>query len=72
MDNIKKDEAQDQKHDELAESLNDLFSSVTTMIKSELQVKPLTLYANALRYEIAPLFRKSTVIFIDLFCHNLR
>jgi hypothetical protein len=25
-----------------------------------------------LRYEIAPLFRKSTVIFIDLFCHNLR
>lgn len=37
MDNIKKDEAQDQKHDELAESLNDLFSSVATMIKSELQ-----------------------------------
>jgi hypothetical protein len=68
MDNIKKDEAQDQKHDELAESLNDLFSSVTTMIKSELQVKPLTLSpplsnillitnsANALRFEIAPLF----------------
>lgn len=40
MDNMKKDEAQDQKHDELAESLNDLFSSVSTMIKSELQVKP--------------------------------
>lgn len=39
MDNIKKDEAQDQKPDELAESLNDLFSSVATMIKSELQVK---------------------------------
>lgn len=37
MDNIKKDEAQDQKRDELAESLNDLFSSVATMIKSELQ-----------------------------------
>jgi hypothetical protein len=72
MDNIKKDEAQDQKHDELAESLNDLFSSVTTMIKSELQVKPLTLSVNALRFEIAPLFRKSTVISIDLFCYNLR
>lgn len=41
MDNMKTDEAQDQKHDELAESLNDLFSSVSTMIKSELQVKPL-------------------------------
>lgn len=39
MDNMKKDEAQDQKHDELAESLNDLFTSVSTMIKSELQVK---------------------------------
>ncbi|XP_027342175.1 biogenesis of lysosome-related organelles complex 1 subunit 2 [Abrus precatorius] len=37
MDTAKKDEAQDQKHDELAESLNDLFNSVTTMIKSELQ-----------------------------------
>ncbi|CAL5201655.1 unnamed protein product [Lathyrus oleraceus] len=37
MENVKKDGAQDQKHDELAESLNDLFSSVATMIKSELQ-----------------------------------
>ncbi|KAK7316775.1 hypothetical protein RJT34_00487 [Clitoria ternatea] len=37
MDTVSKDEAQDQKHDELAESLNDLFSSVSTMIKSELQ-----------------------------------
>ncbi|KAK7305135.1 hypothetical protein VNO77_43035 [Canavalia gladiata] len=37
MDTGKKDEAQDQKHDELAELLNDLFSSVSTMIKSELQ-----------------------------------
>lgn len=43
MENVKKDGAQDQKHDELAESLNDLFSSVATMIKSELQVKPLIL-----------------------------
>ncbi|XP_058721470.1 biogenesis of lysosome-related organelles complex 1 subunit 2-like [Vicia villosa] len=37
MENVKKDGAQDQKHDELAESLNDLFSSVASMIKSELQ-----------------------------------
>ncbi|XP_057459042.1 biogenesis of lysosome-related organelles complex 1 subunit 2 [Lotus japonicus] len=37
MDNMKNDEAQDQKHDELAESLNDLFTSISTMIKSELQ-----------------------------------
>ncbi|KAJ1413964.1 Biogenesis of lysosome-related organelles complex-1, subunit 2 [Sesbania bispinosa] len=37
MDDMKKDEAKDKKHDELAESLNDLFSSVSTMIKSELQ-----------------------------------
>jgi hypothetical protein len=25
-----------------------------------------------LRFEIAPLFWKSTVIFIDLFCYNFR
>ncbi|RDX65270.1 Biogenesis of lysosome-related organelles complex 1 subunit 2, partial [Mucuna pruriens] len=37
MDNMKKDEPQDQKPDELAESLDDLFSSISTMIKSELQ-----------------------------------
>ncbi|TKY50125.1 Biogenesis of lysosome-related organelles complex 1 subunit 2 [Spatholobus suberectus] len=37
MDNMKKDEPQDRKPDELAESLDDLFSSISTMIKSELQ-----------------------------------
>jgi len=40
MDNMKKDEPQNRKQDELAESLDGLFSSVSTMIKSELQVKP--------------------------------
>ncbi|KAG4958638.1 hypothetical protein AAZX31_13G037600 [Glycine max] len=37
MDNMKKDEPQNRKQDELAESLDGLFSSVSTMIKSELQ-----------------------------------
>lgn len=37
MDTVKNDDPQDQKRDELAESLNDLFSSISTMIKSELQ-----------------------------------
>ena len=43
MDTAKNDEPQNQKCDELTESLNDLFGSVCTMIKSELQVKILFL-----------------------------
>ncbi|MED6125922.1 hypothetical protein PIB30_073259 [Stylosanthes scabra] len=37
MDSAKNGEPQNQKRDELTESLNDLFSSIGTMIKSELQ-----------------------------------
>ncbi|CAJ1947244.1 unnamed protein product [Sphenostylis stenocarpa] len=37
MDNTKKDEPEDCHQDELAESIDDLFSSISTMIKSELQ-----------------------------------
>ncbi|XP_016201491.1 biogenesis of lysosome-related organelles complex 1 subunit 2 [Arachis ipaensis] len=37
MDGANNGEPQNQKHDELTESLNDLFSSISTMIKSELQ-----------------------------------
>ncbi|KAE9590299.1 hypothetical protein Lal_00028057 [Lupinus albus] len=37
MDAVKNDDPQDQKRDELAESLNDLFSSISAMVKSELQ-----------------------------------
>ncbi|KAL1369712.1 hypothetical protein HN51_000057 [Arachis hypogaea] len=37
MDGANNGEPQNQKRDELTESLNDLFSSISTMIKSELQ-----------------------------------
>lgn len=37
---VKDDVPHEQSQDELAESLNDLFSSISTMIKSELQVAP--------------------------------
>ncbi|KAK7381189.1 hypothetical protein VNO78_33719 [Psophocarpus tetragonolobus] len=38
LNNLKKDEPQDRKPDELAESLCDPFSSISTMIKSELRL----------------------------------
>ena len=62
MDNMKKDETQDRKQDELAESLDGLFSSVSTMIKSELQVKHQILSSFPLWNPNSHLFNEHSVI----------
>lgn len=42
----KEEEPKTEARDELAESLNDLFTSVSAMVKSELQVRSLTYEIN--------------------------